>query len=160
MNPAAPGPELRDIHLPAPPGWWPPAPGWWILALVALAAIAWLSRLAYRRWRRRRQRIAILAELDRDIAAAGEDPARLAAALSQFLRRLSKQLHPDAVALSGAAWLEHLDRSVAGGEFSTGVGRALVDAPFQRTPQFDAAALRALVRRWTRNALLEDRARA
>lgn len=160
MSPAAQGPELRDIHLPPAPGWWPPAPGWWLLALVALVAIACSSVFLYRRWRRRRARLAILAELDRSIAGAGEDPARLAAVLSQFLRRLSKQLQPDAVALSGAAWLAHLDRSVSGDEFSAGVGRALVDAPFQQSPQYDAAALRALVRRWARNALAKDRAHA
>ncbi|MBP6325901.1 MAG: DUF4381 domain-containing protein, partial [Dokdonella sp.] len=25
----ADGPQLRDIHLPPDPSWWPPAPGWW-----------------------------------------------------------------------------------------------------------------------------------
>jgi hypothetical protein len=30
------GPQLRDIHLPAEPAWWPPAPGWWALAVIAL----------------------------------------------------------------------------------------------------------------------------
>lgn len=38
MNPD-PLAQLRDIHLPAPIGWWPPAPGWWILALVLLVAV-------------------------------------------------------------------------------------------------------------------------
>jgi len=31
--------DLRGLHLPQDPAWWPPAPGWWIaLALVCLAA--------------------------------------------------------------------------------------------------------------------------
>jgi hypothetical protein len=33
MNPD-PLAQLRDIHLPEPVSWWPPAPGWWGLALV------------------------------------------------------------------------------------------------------------------------------
>ena len=156
MNPAS-GPELRDIHLPPPPGWWPPAPGWWLLTVAALAALALLFQYLYRIWQRRRRRRAILAELDRSIGAAGSDPVALATALSRFLRRVSKQVQPSAVALSGRAWLEHLDRGVASDEFSAGVGRALLDAPFRPSPQFDAAALRALVRRWTRKTLERER---
>ena len=159
MNPAA-GPELRDIHMPPPPGWWPPAPGWWVVALAVLALLALASVYLYRIWRRRRYRKAVLAELDRRIAAAGNDPAALATELSRFLRRVSRQQQPSAVALSGKAWLEHLDRGVASDEFSAGVGRALTQAPFQPAPQYDAAALRALVRRWTRRTLERERAHA
>ena len=159
MTPAAAGPELRDIHMPPAPGWWPPAPGWWLLALVALAALSLLCLYVHRAWQRRRRRRAVLAELDRCIAAARGDPVELATALSRFLRRLARQRHSDVVALSGSAWLEHLDRGVASDEFSAGIGRVLIDAPFRRAAQYDGAALQALVRRWTRRTL-EERARA
>jgi hypothetical protein len=162
MNPAsaAPGPELRDIHLPPPPGWWPPAPGWWLLALVAGALLALLCVYLYRTWQRRRQRRAVLAELDRCIAAARGDPAALATALSRFLRRMSRRSTPGAIALSGEAWLQHLDGRGGSDEFSAGIGRALIDAPFRPAAQYDTAALSALVRRWTRRVLDEERARA
>ena len=32
---------LRDLHLPEPVGWWPPAPGWWILLLLVTTLLAY-----------------------------------------------------------------------------------------------------------------------
>ena len=31
---------LRDLRLPEPVGWWPPAPGWWILAAIVVVGEA------------------------------------------------------------------------------------------------------------------------
>ena len=36
MDKTAPALELRDIHLPMEPGYWPLAPGWWVLIVLAL----------------------------------------------------------------------------------------------------------------------------
>jgi hypothetical protein len=92
-------------------------------------------------------------ELDRCIESARDDPATLAAALSHFLRRMAARENPQAVAYSGERWLEYLDGRYAGDEFRSGPGRVLIDAPFQPTTDYDAVALIALVRRWTRAAL-------
>jgi hypothetical protein len=150
---AVAGPELRDIHLPPPPHWWPPAPGWWLLAIVLGALAAWLFVYLYKRVRRRRERRAVMAELEREIAAARRDPQALAAALSRFLRRLARRATPGSGALAGEAWLEHLDRCAASDEFTRGAGRALIEAPFRPAAAYDAAALTALVRRSARRML-------
>jgi hypothetical protein len=124
-----------------------------VLALLAVALSAWLAVYLYRIWRRRRYRRAVMSEFDRCIGAVRNDPAALAAALSNFLRRLCKHEDAAKAALAGEPWLAHLDRGIDSDEFTRGVGRALIEAPFRRTAQYDSAALIALVRRWTRRAL-------
>lgn len=149
------GPILRDIHLPPPPGWWPPAPGWWVLAALAVGlGIAALYKLNKVRKRRRHER-AVLRELDACIDANRDDPVGLAAALSQFLRRLAVH-DAHAAAYAGERWLEYLDTRGGGEDFRRGVGRILIDAPFRASADFDSAALIALVRRFTRNSLASN----
>lgn len=152
MNPAA-GPTLRDIHLPPPPGWWPPAPGWWLLGLAIVLCGIFAFKKLYKMQNTRRTRKAVMTELDRYIDAARGDPAALAAALSQFLRRMALRDTPAAAALPDERWLRYLDSHLVGDEFARGVGRVLLDAPFRPVQAYDRAALIALVRRWTRNAL-------
>jgi hypothetical protein len=104
----APGPELRDIHLPPAPAWWPPAPGWWALAvllLVALGISVWL-------WRRRRRQRAdehvVLLELDALMQRWRDQPAKLAADLHQLLRRVALRYDASAGQRQGVAWRETL----------------------------------------------------
>jgi len=171
VNPAA-GPELRDIHLPATPDWWPPAPGWWLLALALLVALAFGVRACWRFERRRRWRARVRAELERiaDAHARSADAQQLSIALSNLLRRASRLLAPHAAALHGEAWLDFLDTGLPKGEadaapFRRGAGRALLDAPYRRSDDphaaaVDAGALVALVRRWLAHALRAEGAHA
>ena len=77
MDPNLP---LRDIHLPAPISWWPPAPGWWLLLFgipTLLILLAWLWRWV----RRKTVRKLALAELE---SIAGVGPKRRARLLQRF----------------------------------------------------------------------------
>ncbi|MGA9333420.1 MAG: DUF4381 domain-containing protein [Rudaea sp.] len=152
MMPAA-GPQLRDIHLPPDPGWWPPAPGWWLVAAICVLCLVLIILKLRKAQQSRRHRQAVLAELDRCIHAARDDQAALAAALSQFLRRIARAEEPAAVAWRGERWLDYLDKRSDGREFKTGVGRVLNEAPYRQTADYDTAALIALVRRWTNRTL-------
>lgn len=106
------GPQLRDIHLPPEPSWWPPAIGWWLLAalaLLAIAAVVW----AWRRRRRVRQRQRrILGELDRLVRLHRQDGDRAAllGGLHQLLRRVVREHDAAAVRLRGDAWRRTLAR--------------------------------------------------
>lgn len=61
MNPLE---QLRDIHLPDPVGWWPPAPGWWLLGLTILGLLVWALHRLQVRYRRDSFRRQALRELD------------------------------------------------------------------------------------------------
>ena len=141
------GPELRDIHVPAPPSWWPPAPGWWLLAALVVALCVFLFLYFRKKLRQRRRYRAVMAEFERTVEAASVDAPSLAAALSAFLRRLAMRGASSAAAFSGDAWLAHLDATLGGDEFSKGVGRALVEAPYRAHADVDKPALIALARR-------------
>lgn len=164
--PAAPaaapqGPELRDIHLPPDPSWFPPAPGWWLLAMLLIAATAWITRRVVRRVAQRRWQAALQAEVDRIVAdhAGHRDPRRATAEISQLLRRAALRLDPPAAAYSGEAWLAWLEARGTSG-FVEGPGQILVDAPWRRAPEVDTDALFALTRRWLATAFAKEQPRA
>ncbi len=138
---------LRDIHLPEPVSWWPPAPGWWILLaviIVALAVSAWL----YRRWRQRR----ILRELEAQLDAIKNDyqqhhdSAKTVSQLSVLLRRACISFFPrkDVAGLTGERWLAFLDNISNSRDFSTGAGKLLLDAPYKPADAIDDAQIAPL----------------
>jgi hypothetical protein len=140
---------LRDIHLPDPVGWWPPALGWWLLLGLTLLLLAMLVYLWRRRRRSRFRRLA-LRELDR---LAQLPTGELAAALSQLLRQAALCHFPrhEVAGLCGEAWLAFLDRPFADRPFAEGIGRSLLDAPYRPGAAVDGQALLALGRRWLRH---------
>jgi hypothetical protein len=158
-NPAASEIPLRDIHLPAPVEWWPPAPGWWITMLLFTLALALLFRWYHTRKNRQKIYISALNEL-RQIESKyrdDHDDLELVRALSKLIRRTAMTVHSrDQVAgLTGDDWLQFLDRglddSVPGQAFSRGVGRCLVEAPYNPHAAIDHQALLGLSRHWLVN---------
>ncbi len=152
--PVDPLAELRDIHLPAPVSFWPPAPGWWIVAgLVVLALLG----LAYLEWRRR-QTLAYRAA--RDLEAIDRDRARyadsraVAAAAAVLMRRivLTRSGRPETAALTGEAWQSFL--RTGKGALPADIGAFLAMAPYlpptAPAAAMDRAALVAAVRTWIR----------
>jgi len=137
---------LRDIHLPADIGWWPLAPGWWLLLAMTLLLALGLGLLVRFRRRRRLRRLA-LAQLGNLQTLEGN---QLAAALSRLLRQAALAHFPrhQVAGLTGAAWLQFLDRPFSDQPFQSGVGRCLVEAPYRNDVQVAGPDLLALARRW------------
>ena len=130
--PAEPLP-LRDIHLPEPVSWWPPAPGWWLLLIAGIVIIA--SLLVYR-WIRNSRLLkrTVVAELNRVRARYQEnhDPVELVKSLSTLMRRASISFYPrsTAASLTGNDWLKYLDSTSQRKDFEHGSGRILASAPY------------------------------
>ena len=159
MNvPMQTGLQLRDIHLPAAPDFWPPAPGWWLLAGLSLILTATAGFVLWRRLRLHRQRQRILAMLDRlETGSAGEATPELLAQLSDLIRRLALARFPrhEIASLTGDDWLRFLDDSGGDGRFSSGPGQVLAQGPYMRElpDAVDSRALTRLVRQLIRRNL-------
>ena len=147
---------LRDIHLPEPVSWWPPAPGWWILfalVILSLSITAWLYRRRSRYLRsaayHAKRQLQLLQE---DYSKRG-DGLKLVRELSALLRRMCISVYPrsESASLTGIDWLALLDESVNGEPFTQGHGRILVEAPYQRNPDIDADTLLSLCHEWIEN---------
>ncbi|OIQ94203.1 hypothetical protein GALL_238320 [mine drainage metagenome] len=147
MNPALS--QLRDIHLPAPVSWWPPAPGWWLLAAILLLSALGLYGWQRRRRRNRWRRIA-LGELERLRAlqtARQAQPEILLGELSILLRRSALSCFPreQVASLHGERWLAFLDRSLGEGAiFQSGDGHLLTIAPYLKNAAINESSLLAL----------------
>jgi hypothetical protein len=124
---------LRDIHLPEPVSWWPPAPGWWLLLICSAVIIAAIVLFKQIRKRRLLKRTA-LAELDiiRSQYHDNHDRVELVKALSALMRRASISFYPrkNSASLTGTAWLQHLDSTAQRKEFEHGNGSILATAPY------------------------------
>jgi hypothetical protein len=141
---------LRDIHLPAPVSFWPPAPGWWLILLVfvmLILATLWL----WRRHRRRAYRRSALRQLQQLQQALrdGQADTSIIAELSMLLRRtaITRYGRQQVAGLQGSAWLEFLDRTGRHTPF-TSEGQALLEAPYRRNTSQQAAPLLNLAQRW------------
>jgi hypothetical protein len=142
---------LRDIHLPEPIGWWPPALGWWIVLMIVVLLIAGLVWFLRRRQRLRIYRFALreLESLQTDLRLTPHEKLQR---LSMLLRRVGLSLFPreEVAGLVGENWLHWLDRPFKTPRFAKEVGRLLIDAPYRPPSEIDIDPLVILSREWLR----------
>lgn len=140
---------LRDIHLPEPIGWWPPALGWWILALLILALIVgsiWLiKRLTRKTAVKSAKKLLLQIQQNTEL----DDHAKLTQ-ISILIRRTAISIYPrqQVASLTGNAWLEFLDTSIQDTRFSKGCGQVLNDGPYRQPSSIDLEALTNLCQYW------------
>ena len=114
--------NLKDIHLPPPVSFWPPAPGWWVLAVLLISSLFIGGVWFYRQHKKRRPKteaLRILKDLQ-ILYQNSQDEVVSLRNLSNLIRRTALTLYDiDAVAsLQGSSWLEFLDKTGKTKEFS------------------------------------------
>lgn len=147
--------QLHDIHLPAPPGWWPPAPGWWILAIILIALIAggiW-------RWR---QHIAHInspqylaleqIEILRTRYHTDNDAQQLLTDISTLMRRVALSIGPrqEVASLTGDQWLDWINKHTSGRPLDKNIAQILIDAPYRPTAQSNPEVILRACEEWAR----------
>jgi hypothetical protein len=147
---------LRDIHLPDPVSWWPPAPGWWLLLGGIFLLAIMLFMIKKIRQRKRLQKVS-LAELEilRTKYDNDKNKKALAQSLSVLLRRASISFQPrnNVASLTGNQWLQHLDNTTDNKGFETGTGNILITAPYlpdDKQIDVDTDSLLSLCESWLR----------
>ena len=91
--------QLRDVHLPTVPGWWPPAIGWWLLAIVVAGVLAWMIWWLGARWRRfrpARTARALYRGISQELRSGSISPTRYVHQTNELLKRFvlhEGQLH-------------------------------------------------------------------
>lgn len=154
---------LRDIHLPDPVSWWPPAIGWWLLLLL-LVVMGLIAFWYLRRCQRYTLQRHALRELNKLQAAYNNnfDARRFVKQLSVLIRRISISVYPpqQVAGLTGSTWLNFLDSGLeakankSGYAFSTTIGKVLISFPYTKeisSKDVDVEALCTLTAEWIRS---------
>ncbi len=143
--------QLRDIHLPAPIGWWPLAPGWYLLLILVLL-LGGFAAIFLGRWylngRARRQALALLSvfqqqyqkESNREISAAR---------ISELLKRVALTYFPreKVASLQGEDWIVFLNETSKNLNFNE-VYKELLELPYQAQAEGDLDKLFHFARIW------------
>ena len=144
--------NLKDIHLPPPVSFWPPAPGLWILAVLLITSLFFGGVWFFRRYKKRKPKteaLRILKDLQ-ILHQNSQDEVASLRNLSNLLRRTALTFYDndEVASLQGSSWLEFLDKTGKTKEFSQGAGKVLGYEVFQQKVNPDMNALFPLVKKW------------
>lgn len=137
--------QLRDVHLPQAPSWWPPAIGYYFL-FILVAIVIFLFVLLYRRREPGRLiKKQLMKELD-DVQAqfgGAQDNALLQAQINAMVRRLIayKQLSPKFLSTELSDKNEEIKRVFPNSKNTAELFALLEKERFQKDPELDAMRL-------------------
>ena len=151
--------QLRDLHVPPPVSFWPPALGWWIAAGIILGFFAvgfWFLRYRLKTAPRRDALKELLLLQDRFVQT--QNCRELMSGLSQLLRRyaLSCFGRQTVAGLTGLPWLKFLDEQGKTHKFSDERNRnAWLEVPYASDHgEINGAEMIDLAEQWIKNVSL------
>lgn len=137
--------QLRDIHLPEPISWWPPAPGWWLLVIIILAllffTIGWLIKhRAHNCYRRE------AIEQLKQIQTASINNLQQCQELLALLRCTAKTAYPELTLESELTptLLSRLNQCCSQKVFDPKLQQQLGQLPYQASPEISDTLLQQL----------------
>ena len=146
--------DLREIPLPEPVAYTPQTLGWYVLLALVVLTLVLLAAL----WRRNvsRNRYRKEALLVHDEIEQGNRPlSKLPALIKQVALAFTPR--EKIAGLSGGPWLEFLDSTLGGTNFTTGPGQFLLTVSYEAPASVNRKltseqrqALLGLIRRWIR----------
>ena len=144
---------LRDIHLPDPISWWPPAIGWWIVFGIVCFCIL-LGIVFLIQWMKpslKKEALKALNAIEAEFLKSG-NATKSMQELSILFRRvtMSQKNNGKSGGLIGKPWLELLDQQLEEPEFSSGAGQMLLTGPYQRETEGNISELIKLSRKWVK----------
>ena len=134
--------QLRMLHLPPEPTWWPPAIGWWLLLTVILILGSWVAFKVTRHYQAKRpirHGKLLMKQLNEQFRAGLISEEHFVDESNQIIKRLlvpglGKQQYAK---LSGDQWLEALDSLSKTNHFTSGAGLVLGNERFRPNPKAD-----------------------
>lgn len=155
MDTSNPLAELKDLHLPTEVPLFPLAIGWYLIAAILVLAI--IGFIYYRICQRKRlTKILAIEQLITELESNHTQliDAEIIAQASILLKRIAMTKFPTQKPeyLTGMAWLQFLDKTGKTTEFSTGVGKCLINI-YQLQQLNNRDEFFNLLRKWLRSVL-------
>lgn len=143
--------QLRDIHMPDPIGWWPPAVGWYVVAGIVILLLYGVIHYSVRYWmngRSKRRALRILAEYQQAYMQS-RDSQVASARISELLKRVALVYYPrlEVASLQGQAWINFLNQSSRALDFNL-IAALLIECPYQPASKQDLLPLFDLAEQW------------
>lgn len=127
---------LRDIHLPAPIDWWPPAPGWIGLGVLLLV----LLLIVLLRSRKKATPLALAIRQLESLRGSGQSPREGLKALNALLKQAAMSTYGrDSVAgLEGEGWRAFLAQKTGDEALRGALGQLLTEGGYHASSPTEA----------------------